>query len=295
MPKICKLKPFINEKIWGGDKLKSLRNISAKNPIGETWEVSSLAEGKSLNADTNKPINLNLSYIVKYIDTASNLSIQVHPDDAYAKEFENSLGKTECWLILDHEPEAGIYLGFKKGVTKKEFLNAAKSGLSCDQFLNFIPVSRGDFFKLPPGTVHAIGKGVTLCEVQQNSSVTYRVWDWNRLGFDGKPRELHLEKAMDVLVFDPIKNDQLLHSQKRDLFDIAGIVSLINHRDFRAELFNNFTKTELEINLNAGDSIVLLEGEMEDLNPLDCALAVESGTYLLEVKKSSSFLIVTGK
>lgn len=295
MPKICKLKPFINEKVWGGEKLKSLRNITAPNPIGETWEVSSLFEGKSLVADTNKPIESNLSYIVKYIDTSSNLSIQVHPDDAYAKEFEKSLGKTECWLILDHEPEAGIYLGFKKGVTKKEFLNAAKSGLSCDQFLNFIPVRRGDFFKLPPGTVHAIGKGVTLCEVQQNSGVTYRVWDWNRLGLDGKPRELHLEKAMDVLEFDSVKNDQVLKFQKRSVFDAGGIISLINHRDFRAELFNHYAKPELEINLNAGDSIVLLEGEIEDLNSLDCALAFENGTYLLEVKRPSSFLIVTGK
>lgn len=295
MPTLHKLKPFINEKIWGGEKLKGLRKVAAENPIGETWEVSSLNEGKSKIAVNDQDIDLDLSYIVKYIDTSDNLSIQVHPDDAYAKEAENSLGKTECWLILDHEPGAGIYLGFKNGVTRKEFFNAANLGLPCDQFLNFIEVKKGDFFILPPGTVHAIGKGVTLCEVQQNSGVTYRVWDWNRVGLDGKPRELHLDRAMDVLNFEQAFNEKILNSQKRNLFGVDGIVSLINHKDFKAELFNHYSKPELEINLKDGDSLVLLEGEIEDLASFDCAIAEEAGTFYLSVKKSSSFLIVSGK
>ena len=295
MPTLRKLKPFINEKVWGGTKLKELRGLSSEAPIGETWEVCSLDSGRSLYADLDTPLDLNLSYIVKYIDTADNLSIQVHPDDAYAKEFENSAGKTECWLILDHEPEAGIYLGFKKGVTKKEFLNAAESGLACDQFLNFIPVKRGDFFVLPPGTVHAIGKGITLCEVQQNSGVTYRVWDWSRKGLNGKPRELHLKKAMDVLNFDGDENQKVLMSKKAGLFEVDGIVSLLNHSDFRAEMFNKFSKSSLEINLNKGDSIILLDGNLEDLNQFDCGIATETGTYVLENKANSTFLVVSGK
>lgn len=295
MPELRKLKPFINEKVWGGNKLKDLRKITANNPIGETWEVSSHESGKSCLAQDDSPLNLNLSYIVKYIDTSDNLSIQVHPGDAYAKDVENSSGKTECWLILDHEPDAGIYLGFKAGVTRKEFLNAAKAGLPCDHFLNFVPVKRGDYFILPPGTVHAIGSGVTLCEVQQNSGVTYRVWDWNRKGLDGKPRELHLDKAMDVLNFETDFNASVLSQQKRDLFSIDGIVSLINHSDFRVEMFNQFSKPEIELSLNAGDSVVLLEGKLEGFNEYDCTIALEDGVYALENEAKSTFLVVSGK
>ena len=295
MPKLRKLKPFINEKIWGGEKLKALKNISSTLPVGETWEVSSLSSGKSILLDSGEPIDQDLSYIVKFIDTSDNLSVQVHPDDEYAKEHENENGKTECWIILSAEENAGIYLGFKKGVTRKEFINAATNKMSCNQFLNFIPVKAGDFFVLPPGTVHAIGKGITLCEVQQSSGVTYRVWDWNRKDFNGQERELHLNKASDVLQFGEAFNQKILSSIKNNVFEFEGIQTLIKHRDFKVELFNKFKNSQLELKVNHGDSIILFDGAIDDLVSWDSALVEGDGSLLLENHQVSTFLLVSGK
>jgi mannose-6-phosphate isomerase len=117
-----------------------------------------------------------------------------------------------------------------------------------DKFLNFIPVKRGDFFYIPAGSIHAIGKNVTLCEVQQNSGITYRVWDWNRLGLDGKPRDLHIDRAKDVTRFDDDFNEKLLDSLKRNLLDQIGISTVVDHKDLNVQLFSNLTQKELELN-----------------------------------------------
>ncbi|MBT5095743.1 MAG: class I mannose-6-phosphate isomerase, partial [Halobacteriovoraceae bacterium] len=167
LPKITFLDPHIMQKIWGGQRLSKIGKGKQAN-IGETWEVSDHPDGPALfNGQALSQILPNpLSYLVKLIDTSDNLSVQVHPHEEYAKEHENSHGKTECWVILDADPGAGIYLGLKEGCNKASFEEALKTGCEMDKFLNFYPVSAGDFFFVAAGTIHAIGKGVFLAEVQ---------------------------------------------------------------------------------------------------------------------------------
>jgi mannose-6-phosphate isomerase len=265
MSKVLKLTPHVEEKVWGGDRLKKIKNIQTDNPIGETWEVSTHPKGMSSVAKTPLEEVCHLNYLVKLIDTTDNLSVQVHPDDDYAKTHENDSGKTECWLILDAEPGAGIYLGFKDAVTKKEFKTALENKLPLEKFLNFVEVHPGDFFIVPAGTVHAIGSGVFLAESQQSSGITYRVWDWNRVGMDGKPRELHVDKSMDVLNFQEAFNQHVLSMKRTELFTSNDKqTDLLQHRDFNVSVVKLAEKDQLKIDQFASFLVVqgsvLLEG-----------------------------------
>jgi mannose-6-phosphate isomerase len=299
MGKIVKLNPFISHKVWGGEKLHKIKNIEKPSePIGETWEVSTLSEGSCLLGDMPLSNLCELSYLIKFIDTSDNLSIQVHPDNDYAVKNENSSGKTECWIILDAEEDSGIYLGFKKNVTKKEFFTAVKNGLDIRPFLNFIPVSKGDYFYIPAGAIHAIGKGITLCEVQESSGITYRVWDWNRVGLDGNPRELHVEKAKDVTNFSDEFNESIFNKIRKNTLDQVGISELIDHEKFNVQLFSNLTQKKMELTLKDRDSIVVLEGTVKgdiDLNTFEAGFVLESGTFNLDIEFRSSFLVVSGQ
>ena len=253
--KLQKLDPYCVYKIWGGDFLSKFKSIdqSQLEPLGETWEVSNLkgqsstANGKKLSEICSKDA---LPYLVKFLDTSDALSIQVHPDDEYSSVHENSLGKSECWLILESKKEAGIYLGFKDGVGKKELLSSLEDEKDISQLLNFHPVEKGDFFFVPAGTVHAIGAGITLCEVQQSSGVTYRLWDWNRKDSNGVARELHIEHSMNVLNFN--KKEQLLdHFQfKTSLFKKTKVYDKIRNENTVdvfpewKELFDKYDKNK---------------------------------------------------
>ncbi len=295
-----KLTPFLSERVWGGNKLKELKKISSElfpKPLGETWEVSTHKEGMSFvgEMDLNKYLKTELSYLVKFIQCQENLSVQVHPDDEYAKMNENSLGKTECWLILHAEKNAGIYLGFKPNVSKEKFKTALDSNDDLSNYLNFIPVSEGDFFYVPAGTVHALGAGVTLCEIQQASGVTYRVWDWNRVGLDGKPRELHVKKSFDVLNFESHANQLQYFKFQSNLFQKIGEYEIVHHPNFKVTLIN-FKKDEiLQIYYIFKKSIIVLKGTLESSkNVLE-----EYTSYLVEenanlkAKTDGTFIIVT--
>ncbi len=212
---IVKLKAPTKNYIWGGDKLKEKWHKQSDKKIAESWELSFckgdesvVAEGKFAgkklsDVTTRKDWGKNCNCfdvfptLVKLIDAKQNLSVQVHPDDEYALKNEGQLGKTEMWYILDADDGAGLYLGLNKTMTAEEFLQAVKDKTVCN-FLNFVPVKAGDTYFVQSGTFHAIGAGVTLLEVQQNSTLTYRVYDFDRVGKDGKPRPLHLDKAMKV-------------------------------------------------------------------------------------------------
>ncbi|MCO4793965.1 MAG: class I mannose-6-phosphate isomerase [Bacteriovoracaceae bacterium] len=241
--KYLRLKPHIVQKIWGGQKLKTMRPTEEglENPIGETWEVSRLEEGPTetgLGSLHSLCSEKELPYLVKFIDTNDNLSIQVHPDNDYALKNENSSGKTECWIILDSAPGAGIYLGFKKGVTKEKFQKSVESGEDVNNLLNFYETKKGDFFMVPAGAIHAIGKGVTLVEIQQSSGITYRVWDWNRLDSAGNSRELHIKKAMDVCCFDEEFNTRETFKMQRDILSRSGTTLIASHEDFNVWISN---------------------------------------------------------
>ena len=301
MELLLKLAPHVSFKVWGGKKLKQIKNIEATGKIGETWEISSHPGGPSTLRLNRACLNdlVNLSYLVKFIDTSDHLSVQVHPDDEYAQEHENESGKTECWLILDAEPGAGIYLGFKPGVTKKEFKTALEAGMKVDGFLNFYPVAKGDFFVVPAGSVHAIGAGVTLVEAQQSSGVTYRVWDWNRLGDDGQPRELHVDKAMDVLSFDESFNRQLGRLRKENVLEGTGTRLLYRHPDFKVELINLEKGDKKEIRVKAREGFVLLKGRLDVdgtvFAPFESAITVNDGMIALRALENCSLMSVQDK
>ena len=209
---IQKLYPECKDYIWGGNKLKEIYGKETeKTPCAESWELSfhkdgptKLSSGRSLaevatEADLGEHTK-DFSFfpvLIKFIDAKQDLSVQVHPSDAYALKNENSFGKTEMWYIVEAEQGAGIYLGFRESVTKEEYEKAIAEKRLTD-LLNFYEVKAGECYFIPSGTIHAIGKGCLICEIQQNSNLTYRVYDYGRRDANGNERELHVDKALCV-------------------------------------------------------------------------------------------------
>lgn len=216
MREIIRLEPVFKEMVWGGNRMREYFGYEIPGEdTGEAWVVSAHPQGdcrisggsfagKSLSWLWKNHRELfgntegeEFPLLVKFIDAREDLSIQVHPDDAYAKTHENGArGKTECWYILDCEPGADIIVGHRAG-TKEEMRQLMEENRWQD-FLKVRPIRPGDFFQIPPGTVHAIRQGTLLIEIQQNSAVTYRMYDYGRMP-GGKPRELHLAQALDMV------------------------------------------------------------------------------------------------
>ena len=228
MSEILRLSPAFKDYLWGGVQLKEKYGIKDMDIVAESWVLSThkdgqstIAEGKYINKTLSEAVSLmgkdclgkNASafsmfpMMIKLIDAEKSLSIQVHPSDEYALKNEGQYGKTEMWYILDAKEGAGIYYGVKKECTKDELLSAINEN-RIDDVLNFIPCKAGECYFIPAGTIHAIGAGLLIAEVQQNSNVTYRVYDYGRVGADGKPRELHTEKALEVSRLSPMENQQ---------------------------------------------------------------------------------------
>ncbi|HIX09224.1 MAG TPA: class I mannose-6-phosphate isomerase [Firmicutes bacterium] len=218
---MIKLIPVFKDYIWGGTKIRDLlkKDTGEMEHVAESWEFSTHPDGQSVIANgkyAGKTLSEYFSsigwkragaygeehkclpFMVKFIDARENLSIQVHPTEAYAHRHENDNGKNEMWYIVDAEEDAFIYVGFNRDTNRKEVSRRVKEK-SIEEILNKIPVRKGDSFFIPAGTVHAIGAGCLICEIQQTSNITYRLYDYGRLGADGKPRELNLKKALDVL------------------------------------------------------------------------------------------------
>lgn len=216
------LKPYLCEHIWGGDKLITEYNKQTSNKtLSEAWEISVNSSFPSvINNGCYKDMTLmdlikefpeilgkntsNFPLLVKLINSKSLLSIQVHPDDAYALANEGEQGKTEAWYILDAEEGAFIYLGFSEDVTLPVYKKTIANG-TIETLLNKIEVKAGQSFVVPAGTIHAIGGGITLLEIQENSSITYRVYDYKRLDVNGKERALHIDKALAVTKLNKIE------------------------------------------------------------------------------------------
>lgn len=221
-----KLVPVFKEIVWGGNNLRDKYGFKTElNNIAEAWMLCArndgdniIANGDNAGESFTKFIKENKSLLgtkgekyeefpllIKFIDAKADLSVQVHPDDEYARIHENSYGKTEAWYILDCEEGAQLIYGFNKELTSEEFKNSIEDNTFLD-YVNKVTVKKGDVFFINAGTLHAIGSGILLAEVQQNCNTTYRVYDYNRL-VDGKPRELHVEKAIDVTdTVPPVRN-----------------------------------------------------------------------------------------
>jgi mannose-6-phosphate isomerase len=245
-----KFRPIYKEKIWGGDRLREIlgRDIPRGKKIGESWEiadhgadVSIVSEGHLAGSSlrdimTEHPRELlgeeiskrgldRFPLLLKLIDASDKLSVQVHPPDAYAAEKEKGeRGKTEMWYVMYAREGAELICGLKKNVSKVEFENCLYDG-ELERCLVSEKVSRGDVIFIPSGRVHAICAGNLILEIQENSDVTYRVYDWNRLGADGKPRPLHVEKALDVINFQDTSRAAVeKHWEERDGYSMTGLI-----------------------------------------------------------------------
>ena len=213
---LVKLKPTVKDYIWGGNYFQSFNKGLGLSRVSECWELSvrdndssiiasGPNEGKRLNEVISKqdigPVMDRFPYfplLIKLIDAKENLSVQVHPSDDYALKNENSFGKSEMWHIISADEGSGLYVGLNDNYKKEDIEKALKEGTILN-YLNFYKVKPGDTFIINPGTIHAIGKGVRLIEIQQNSNLTYRLFDYNRVDQNGNPRELHIAKALEVI------------------------------------------------------------------------------------------------
>lgn len=291
---MVKLEPAKKSAIWGGRKLieEFGKGFDGEN-LAETWELSAHPDGLSVIA-SGEDVGLTLpEYIEKYgkgilgancekfedfpiliklIDAKSKLSVQVHPDDAYARKYENQYGKTEMWYVVEDEPGAKLCYGCKREVSKDEFRKHIADN-TLDEVMNMVPVKQGDVFFIEAGTIHAIGGGIVVVEIQQNSNVTYRVYDYGRVGADGKPRELHIEKALDVAKLAPPRTD----------YDFGGHIGVCDC--FVVDLFR-IDGAGLNGNATVDSFVSLLVVEGEG--------AVENNGETLSMKKGDSILITAG-
>ena len=277
-----RIEPVFKDYIWGGQKLREVYGKQSElKVIAESWELSthpsgicsilvedakeSLSDyikrdGQAVLGDKCKEID-KIPILIKLIDAKEHLSVQVHPDDSYARKYENDLGKTEMWYVLEAEEGAQLVYGFKEDLTKEAFKESIEKN-TLSHYLNYIDVHKGDVFFIPPGTMHAIGKGILIAEIQESSNVTYRVYDYGRVGVDGKPRELHIDKALEVTCLthaeESIKTYEMI---KREGAYIGTLAS--------CEYFN-VSRIQLEeeegIHLVADDSsfhhLLIIEGEV---------------------------------
>lgn len=226
-----KFKPQLKENLWGGKRLLDIkrgqlpRNIDREKCYGESWDIScvkgSLSKvangflkgnnlqeiievymGDLVGNELFDTFGLEFPLLIKSLDCNDTLSVQVHPDDELAAERHDSFGKTEMWYVADAEEGAVIYLGFKdRSITREEYIRAVAEG-TVAEILQEVPVAKGDVYFIPAGTVHALGKGLSIIEIQQTSDITYRIFDWNRVDSEGNARELHTAMAIDAIDFE---------------------------------------------------------------------------------------------
>lgn len=280
-----KLKSVCKDYIWGGTRLKTEfgKGIELEK-VAESWELSAHKDGESTVSggqfdgrsfteyiEKNKgAIGKNAEnfeffpILIKLIDAADNLSVQVHPSDEYALKYEGEYGKTEMWYVVDCEKDAFLYYGFSKQVTKEEFKERIQNNTLLE-ILNKVMVKKGDVFFIESGTIHAIGKGAFICEVQQNSNKTYRVYDYDRRDKNGNARELHIEKALDVTNLTPPKaykteNDNILAKCKY----------------FTVEKFSCSESGEIKLNKDCFRSLIVLSGSAK-LSLADTEMEIKKG------------------
>jgi len=230
-----KLRAKPSPRLWGGERLKTFvpdfECVQSDEPLGEAWLIyagnkieNGLYKGRTLQematdlgevllgSSSTSRYGKQVPLLAKFLDAGDSLSIQVHPDDAYARTNEaatGDLGKTEAWYVLDAEPGAQIIWGFAEDVAAETVRQAVQEG-RLEPHLNFLEVSAGDVIFNPTGTVHALGAGIFIFEIQQSSDLTYRLYDYNRRGADGKLRELHLEKALEIATLSKGQNAKVI-------------------------------------------------------------------------------------
>lgn len=294
-----KLNPVFKEIVWGGERLKNGYGYESDlNNIAEAWVLSArndgdntVKNGEYVNKSFTELIKNHPEFLgkkgekynefpllIKFIDAKSDLSIQVHPDDDYARIHENSLGKTEAWYVLDCSDDAELIYGFNKEITKEEFEKSIKDN-SFLNHVNKVKVKKGDIFFIEAGTLHAIGGGILLAEVQQNCNTTYRVYDYGRL-VDGKPRELHIEKALDVTnTLPPVRSAEA--EGKEEVIGDAKVQKLCSCEFFTMTSLKLNGKYEYNCDNSSFLSVLILDGSG----------SITAGNTAVSVKKGDSIFI----
>ena len=298
-----KLKPAFKDYLWGGTRLRDDFGKDCDfDKIAESWELSCHKDGNSVVADgefagltlaqyiekegksvlgTNCEKFENFPILIKLIDAKDNLSVQVHPNNEYAQRVEGEYGKTEMWYVVDCDEGASLLYGFKHNITKDEFRERIGNNTLLE-VTNSVPVKKGDVFFIEAGTLHAIGKGILIAEIQQNSNTTYRIYDYGRVGADGKPRQLHIDKAVDVTNLCPAKP----YPQSEPV-DMGGWTKkrLAKCEYFTVDVINVDTSAALEADKSSFVNILVLDG--------GCVLSSE-GNDAVELKKGDSVFIPAG-
>lgn len=269
-----RLQPCYKEYLWGGSRLKrEFHKADAPEVTAESWELSCHPDGLSLTEDGKSIVHLGetdhsgfwgraspveeFPMLVKLIDAEENLSIQVHPSNETALWGEQ--GKAEMWYIVDCVPKAFLYFGFSKKISRKEFLQRAEDGSIC-QVLNRVLVAKGDVFYILPGIIHAIGAGILIAEIQQNSNTTFRVYDYKRKGADGKVRPLHLERAAAVLSYEPVIPEEC-RANSGVSFPSFSISEMFSCQYFRAYRLDIYTAADLRCDGQSFQHLLCVEGE----------------------------------
>ena len=305
---MVKLSPAFKDYLWGGTKLRDIYGKECDyDIIAESWELSAHPAGQSIVASgkhRGMKFNEYLSTIgkealgwkcsplqafpllIKFIDAKGDLSVQVHPDDDYALEHENEYGKNEMWYVVDAEPGAGLYVGFNTDVSREEVKKRVQDNTIMET-LNFYPTKPGDVFFIPAGTVHAIGAGNLICEIQQSSNCTYRLYDYDRRDKFGNPRELHLEKALDVLDFNRYKPVDFATDSTT-----SGTV-LSRCKYFESIVYNVQETEKISLEDDRFYSVVCINGQgILELN--DLKLEIKAGESIF-VPAQKGILLVNGK
>lgn len=307
--------PILKERIWGGTKLKTEFNKNITSDItGESWELSTVKgdvsvisngkyEGKSLNdlisefpeevlgTKIHEKFGTEFPLLFKFIDAREDLSIQVHPNDELAKERHNSFGKTEMWYVMQADEGARIVVGFKENSSKEEYVENLENK-SLLSILKEVPVKEGDVFFLETGTIHAIGAGIVIAEIQQTSDITYRVYDWDRVDAEGKSRELHIDLALDAINYNTTDTEKIYSKEENksnpvvncpyfitNYFPVNGAVSVEKSGDSFTVYMCMEGNFDLELNGNKwsykkGDTI-LVPAAMKNFNLNGNAILLE--------------------
>ncbi|MGV8945717.1 MAG: type I phosphomannose isomerase catalytic subunit [Lutibacter sp.] len=315
-----KFEPILKEKIWGGSKLKNKFNKkSTIKDIGESWEISAVEgsisvvsngelAGKTLReiietykdklVGKNNYANFghNFPLLIKFIDAKQDLSVQVHPDNILAKERHNSFGKSEMWYIMQADKASRLILGFKQAITLDKYLDLLEEK-KIMSVLNELSVKKGDAFFIAPGTVHAIGAGVVLAEIQQTSDITYRIYDFDRVDKQGNKRELHTDLAVEAINF----SDKIETSHKYSTF-INSLNTVVKCEYFTTNFIHVVGKKELDYSKTdsfvifmcvQGNATISIDEYAENLNFGETVLIPAAADSVVIVSKNCKLLEVT--
>lgn len=304
-PNIIKLLPAFKDYLWGGSRIKTeLNKKTDLERVAESWELSAHEDGQSVIAEGpykglrfGKYLDLigkdgwgwkaaampRFPVLIKFLDSDEPLSLQVHPDDEYALTHENEYGKYEMWYILDAKEGAKIYQGFKREISAEEIRERINNG-NLTEVLNERPVKKGDMVFIEPGCVHALGEGVLVCEIQQNSNITYRLFDYDRLDAYMNKRPLHIDKALDVVSTSKANytNEEALATKEYSGYKVCELGSC---KYFVSNLYEVSEEAYIEMDDSSFRSLLIIEGHGQ----------ISDGTQIMDVKKGDSLFLKAGK